>query len=102
MLHTKKKGEKKEKTQTSQENKQLAASQTFYDPDEEQIKKSYENEAQHGLGPLEFDPQTNIYTYAIDQNLDGEYQSQFYHMLKIKPYASEEEIPKYHEREEEE
>jgi len=73
----------------------------FFDPDEEQIKESYSNEAKRGRGPPEFDPQDNTYTYAIDRNGKGKYKTQFYYMLKIKPGRRENEIPQYREREEE-
>ena len=84
----------------AQENQLLAKNLTFYDPDEWQIIKSYENEAHRGRWPPEFDPQTNTYTYAIDRGANGEYRTQFYHTVEIKPYANTEAILKYHESEE--
>ena len=72
----------------------------FFDPDEGQLKESYPNESQHGrIPPPEFDP-ADQYIYLCNrlQRKRG-YRSQFYHMLKLKPYADENEIPQYHERE---
>jgi len=79
----------------------LAQDIIFHDPDEEQIKKSYENETQHGRGPPEFNPQDNTYTYSIDRGPDGEHRTQHYHVLKLKPTENEQEILQYHEREDE-
>ena len=102
-------GNKKAETQptstnpekTPQEEQQKAMEIIFFDPDEEQIKESYSNEAKHGRGPPEFNPQDNTYTYAIDKDERGEPKAQFYYMLKIKPDHNENEILQYHEREEE-
>ena len=86
---------------TPPENTILAKDLVFLDPDEEQVKQSYANEAQRGRGPPEFDPQDNTYTYAIDRGPGGEYRTQYYHMIKLKPDKNEQEILQYHEREDE-
>jgi len=88
--------------QTPQEKELPAQNITFYDPDEEQIKKSYAKTAQHERGsPPEFNPQTNTYTYAIIRNQQEKQSALLNYALTLKPSQNEEEMLKYHESEEE-
>merc|ERR1712112_556429 len=84
------------------ESQKQANQLVFHDPDEEQMTTSdKEGEKQGGRPPPEYDPQTNIYTYGMDRYPEGECKTNSYYMLRARPDKNEEEILRYHEREEE-